>query len=149
MATTILLVLALGGVAFGVSFWANRRKPDSPTVPKFVLPFQLDRNDFESSESEWLLVLFSSETCNSCLTVLEQISSLTIFNLHIQNVEFPSGKDLHKKYSVESVPSLLLSNEKGVVEWSFAGTPPRGALPEALERIGIIPPETGQQVDIS
>jgi len=149
MATTILLVLVLGGVAFGASFWANRRKPDSPTVPKFVLPFQLDRNDFESSESEWLLVLFSSETCNSCQTVLEQIASLTIFNLHIQNVEFPSEDALHKKYSVESVPSLLLASQKGVVEWSFAGTPPRGALSEALERLGIVPPETGQQVDIS
>jgi len=149
MAATILLVLVLGGVAFGVSFWANRRKPDSPTVPKFVLPFQLDRHDFERPDSEWLLVLFSSETCDSCLTVLAQISDLAIVNLHTQNVEFPSQEATHKKYSVGSVPSLLLTGPKGVVEWSFAGVPPLGALSEALERLGIVPPEMGQQVDIS
>ena len=47
MTITFLLVLALGGVAIAVSLLVNRRSPDSPTVPRFVLPFQLDRSDFE------------------------------------------------------------------------------------------------------
>ncbi|HJM29002.1 MAG: thioredoxin family protein [Acidimicrobiales bacterium] len=149
MTITFLLVLALGGVAIAVSLLVNRRSPDSPTVPRFVLPFQLDRSDFERPDSEWLLVLFSSETCDSCVTVLDQISSFAIPVLHIQNVEFPSNESLHNKYSVRSVPSLLLVDPKGVVEWSFAGIPPKGALFEALEHLGIVPPETDQQVQIS
>ena len=149
MAATILLVLVLGGVAFGISFWANRRKPDSPTVPKFVLPLQLDRHDFERPDSKWLLVLFTSETCDSCVTVLAQLPDLAITNLHIQSIEFPAQEALHKKYSVGSVPSLLLTGPQGVVEWSFAGVPPLGALSEALEQLGIVPPEMGQQVNIS
>mgnify|MGYP001170249808 FL=1 len=149
MAITVLLVLTLGGVAVGISFIANKRKPDTPTVPKFVLPFQLDRNDFENVESDWLLVLFSSDTCDSCNFVHDQISNLTLPSLQVQNVEFPSDNLLHKKYSVSSVPSLLLANQNGVVEWSFAGIPPEGALSDALEQFGIIPPETGQQVEIN
>ncbi len=149
MAITVALVIVLGGVAFGVSLLANKRKPDTPTVPRFVLPYQLDRSDFDGTNLEWLLVLFSSQTCDSCITVLNRINKLAIENLHVQNVEFPSGKYLHTKYSVGSVPSLLLASPEGIVKWSFAGIPPTGALESALENFGIVPPETGQYVHIS
>ena len=67
----------------------------------------------------------------------------------VQSIEFPEMEVLHKKYTIHSVPSLLLADREGVVQWSFAGVPPIEALIEALTHLRIIPPENGQIVDIS
>ena len=74
MILTIILVLVIGLSAFGISTLANRRVPDRPSVPKSILPYQLDRSDFNDSDVEWIFVLFTSDTCDACVSVLNEVS---------------------------------------------------------------------------
>jgi hypothetical protein len=141
MVTNILLVLLLGTFAVAVAFFVNRRSTDSPTVPKSSLPIQVDRNDFEHPETEWILVFFSSDSCDSCGIVRRLLKALDVCLLHIQEVTFPKDKFLHQRYGIESVPIVLLAGVDGVVVWSYAGVPHVNLLSDALSALQTIPPK--------
>jgi thioredoxin-related protein len=149
MLLTIVLIALIATTAFGVSSLANRRTPDSPSVPRAIMPYQLDRGDFDDPNGEWIFALFTSNTCDACELVISQVSKISLPNLVIQIIDFADNKALHQKYEIHSVPSLILADHQGVVQWSFAGVPPDIALSEALTNLKIIPPEHGQSVEIS
>ena len=149
MLLTIILIALIATTAFGVSSLANRRTPDSPSVPRAIMPYQLDRTDFNDPSFEWIFALFTSNTCDACELVISQISLFSLPNLAVQIIDFADNKELHQKYEIHSVPSLLLADHQGVVQWSFAGVPPNIALSEALTNLNIIPPEHGQSVEIN
>ncbi|MAU39820.1 MAG: hypothetical protein CL501_03025 [Actinobacteria bacterium] len=149
MVLTIILILVIGVTAFSVSALANRRKPDSPSVPRSILPYQLDRSDFSEPDIEWIFVLFTSETCDACDLVVNEVSKISLSNVVVQNIDFAVNKSLHARYEIDSVPILLLADRQGIVQWSFAGVPPSIAISEALVNLNIIPPESGQSVKIN
>ena len=149
MTLTIILILVIGLTAFGVSTLANRRMPDSPSVPKSILPYQLDRSDFNDPEVEWIFVLFTSDTCNACDLVLNEVSKISIPNVVVQNINYAANKSLHVRYEIDAVPILLLADQQGIVQWSFAGVPPSIAISEALVNLDIVPPESGQSIVIN
>ena len=134
-------MLLLGTFAIGVAFFVNRRNTDSPTVPKSSLPIQIDRTDFECPETEWLLVFFSSDSCESCHKVRHLLKAQEIRLLHIQEAIFPKDNFLHQRYGIESVPIVLLAGIDGVVVWSFAGIPHVNLLSDALTALEMIPPK--------
>ena len=84
MILTIILVLVIGLSAFGISTLANRRVPDRPSVPKSILPYQLDRSDFNDSDVEWIFVLFTSDTCDACVSALNEVSKISLPNVVVQ-----------------------------------------------------------------
>ena len=135
MLSTILLVLSLGSFATLVAYLVNNRRADSPSVPKSSLPVQIDRGDFEEPHGKWLLIFFSSDTCNSCNNVRSLINDLTVDSFHIQEIEFPKRKDLHQRYGINSVPIVLIANEEGVVIWSFAGVPPSDLISDVVSSL--------------
>ena len=149
MILTIILVLVIGVTAFGVSSLANRRMPDSPSVPKSILPYQLDRSDFNNPSIDWIFVLFTSDTCDACDLVLSEVSKISLPNVVVQNINYATNKSLHVRYEIDAVPILLLADQQGIVQWSFAGVPPSIAISEALVNLGIVPPESGQSVVIN
>ena len=149
MVLTIILVLVIGLSAFGISTLANRRVPDRPSVPKSILPYQLDRSDFTGSNVEWIFVLFTSDTCDACDLVLSEVSKISLPNVVVQNINYATNKSLHVRYEIDAVPILLLADQQGIVQWSFAGVPPSIAISEALVNLGIVPPESGQSVVIN
>jgi len=124
MLTNTLMVLLLGTFAAAVAYVVNKRGTDSPSVPKNSLPIQIDREDFEQPEAAWLLVFFSSESCDSCERVHDLLKSLSLDSLHIQEVEFPEKIATHQRYGIDSVPITLVADVDGVVVWSYAGVPP-------------------------
>ena len=149
MILTIILVLVIALSAFGISTLANRRIPDRPSVPKSILPYQLDRSDFNDSDVEWIFVLFTSDTCDACVSVLNEVSKKSLPNVVVQNIDYATQKSLHIRYEIDAVPILLLADRKGIVQWAFAGIPPAIAISEALVNQGIVPPESGQSVVIN
>ena len=149
MILTIILVLVIALSAFGISTLANRRVPDRPSVPKSILPYQLDRSDFNDSDVEWIFVLFTSDTCDACVSVLNKVSKISLPNVVVQNIDYATQKSLHIRYEIDAVPILLLADRNGIVQWSFAGIPPAIAISEALVNLGIVPPESGQSVVIN
>ncbi len=123
MLTNAIMVLLLGVFAAIVAFLVNKRNSDSPSVPKNSLPIQIDRSDFENPKTEWILILFSSDSCDSCQEVRNLIKGLALDSFHIQEVEFPQETSTHQRYGIDSVPITLVAGTDGVVVWSYAGVP--------------------------
>ena len=68
------IAVALFAVLAGVAWWLERRRrPDAPTQPHAAeTPAQLDRADFPRPDAPWLVVLFTSRTCESCAGLYEK-----------------------------------------------------------------------------
>ena len=135
MLLNLMLFLLLGAFAIIVAYIANNRRTDSPSVPKSSLPIQVDRNDFNMPGMKWLLVLFSSESCSSCIQVREILSEIPLNSIHIQEVSFPQEKNLHTRYAINSVPIVLIANLEGVVIWSYAGVPPKDLIENLISTL--------------
>ncbi|MBF82545.1 MAG: hypothetical protein CL522_03995 [Actinobacteria bacterium] len=135
MLLNLILVLLLGAFAIVVAYIANNRRTDSPSVPKSSLPIQVDRNDFDKPDKEWLLVFFSSESCSSCIQVREVLKDITLNSIHIQEVNFPQEKNLHTRYAIDSVPIVLIANSEGVIIWSYAGVPPNDLVENLISTL--------------
>lgn len=135
MLLNLILVLLLGAFAIIVAYIANNRRTDSPSVPTRSLPIQVDRNDFDMPDMKWLLVFFSSESCSSCIQVREILSGIPLNSIHIQEVSFPQGKNLHTRYAINSVPIVLIVNLEGVVIWSYTGVPPNDLIENLISTL--------------
>lgn len=145
---TLLIVVGVVLVAVAVGALSRRRRPDVPSTPRFAVPQQLDRTDFEAPAAPWLLLLFSSSTCLSCLDAREVLHSIDVAGLHVQELAFESEKAIHDKYAIDAVPTVVLSDAEGVVRWSYLGAPPPEAIADLLLDLGLYPPDDGTAVDI-
>lgn len=145
---TLVLVAVITAVALGIAAFVNKRRPDAPTTPQFAVPQQLDRNDFEGADSDWVLVLFSSASCLSCADTRAVIEPVRTSEVFVTEIEFDTHRDIHERYGIDGVPALVLADSQGVVHWSFLGIPPRQAIAEMLDAAGVVPPESGTGVDL-
>jgi protein-disulfide isomerase len=50
----------------------------------------------------------------------------------VQEVEVADRGDLHRRYNVEAVPTLVVADREGVVRASFVGPPPEAELAAAI-----------------
>lgn len=117
----LLVALLIGALALGVAFVLRRQSVDAPTqLSKYGAPDQLDRNDFDSTSS-WLVVVFTSATCQACQSVLTAVAPLADDSLSVIEVEYLVQGDLHKRYQIEAVPTLVLADSQGVVRYSALG----------------------------
>lgn len=120
-----LLAAVLVAVAVAVAVVLERRRaPDAPTQNgTFPVPLQLDRDDFEARDKPWLVVVFTSETCDSCARATAKAAVLESGDVGYQEVPWQTRKDLHDRYGVEVVPMILVADADGVVRKSFVGVP--------------------------
>ncbi|HVF73743.1 MAG TPA: thioredoxin family protein [Acidimicrobiales bacterium] len=119
----LLLVAALVVAAVVVAQVLQRRRPEPPTQGRWQVPTQLDRADFDGADRPWLVVVFTSTTCESCAKAVEKASALESPEVAFQAVPYQERKDLHQRYAVEVVPAILAVDPDGVVQASFVGTP--------------------------
>lgn len=115
-----LVVLAML-VAVGVSLVLRRRKADAPTQGGYQIPTQLDRGDFVSPEAPWLVVIFTSSTCDACADVAKKAMVLASSDVAVQRIDYIDNPDLHKRYKIDAVPALVIVDQRGVVQKSFLG----------------------------
>jgi hypothetical protein len=114
------MVLIAGAVV--VALWIQRRQGDPPTQPRsWTVPVQLDRADFDGPEVPWLVALFTSATCDSCRGVAERAAPLASSSVVVQEVEVRADGELHKRYGIDAVPTLVMADAEGVVRASFVG----------------------------
>lgn len=116
MIAVILVVLAAG-----VAWLIEARRPDAPPRDASPVPRQLDRADFERPDAQWLVVLFSSATCESCPEAAATLPALESSNVAVQEVEWSEDKDLHDRYRIDAVPLTLVADADGVVRAAFLG----------------------------
>ncbi|MBI2704216.1 MAG: thioredoxin family protein [Actinobacteria bacterium] len=139
----LLLAAALVAAAVAIALVLQRRRPDSPVRGGWTVPAQLDRRDFERPDAPWLVVVFTSASCDSCGGVLERAEALASDRVAVQNAEVGARRDLHDRYGIDAVPTLVVADGEGVVRASFVGpvnaTDLWGTLAE-LREPGSLPP---------
>jgi len=120
--TRLLIALAIVAVAAGVAFVAQKRRaPDAPTQRRYNVPEQLDRADFPRPDASWLVAVFTSDTCDMCADVASKAAVLESGDVAVANVEFVQHRDIHERYKVDAVPTLVIVDAQGVTQRSFLG----------------------------
>lgn len=96
------------------------------------VPAQLHRPDFVRPDVRWLVVVFSSETCNTCAGTWAKVEPLESPEVAIEQVTYQSHRELHDRYRIDAVPTVVLADEVGVVRASFLGEPSAAELWSAI-----------------
>jgi thioredoxin-related protein len=118
----LLLAVALAAVAVGVAWVIQRRqRPAAPVRTGYSVPTQIDRADFAHPDAPWLVVVFTSATCDVCAEVWDRARPLESAEVAVQEVEYSTHRVLHDRYRVEAVPTVLVVDAEGVVVRSFLG----------------------------
>lgn len=119
--TNLVLVLAGVVAALVASSFARRRRPDAPTQGGFQLPTQVDRNDFASPGTPWLVVLFTSATCDACSDMVQKATVLQSRDVAVVNVEYGANRELHARYGIDAVPATVIVDARGIVQKGYLG----------------------------
>ncbi len=116
----LLLALAVVAVAAVVAEVVRRRRQsDPPTQPRYELPAQVDRSDFDGDG--WLVAVFTSDTCSTCADVVRKAEVVGCDDVTVMTVTFQVRRDLHERYDIGAVPCLVIADPEGVVRQGFVG----------------------------
>ena len=118
-----MLVVVVVAIATVVALIVRRRRPEPPTQSTYSAPAQLDRDDFDQPSAPWLVAVFTSATCDSCATARDKAAVLASEDVVVQEIEASARKDLHDRYGIDAVPTIVLADAEGVVQRSFIGPP--------------------------
>lgn len=111
-------------VAVVIALVLQRRRPDPPTQQRWDVPTQLDRADFPGAgDKPWLVVVFTSATCESCVKVVPKAEVLASEQVGVVEVAWQDAKAVHERYAIDIVPMTLVADQEGVVRASFIGQP--------------------------
>jgi hypothetical protein len=120
--TRLVIAVVLVAVAVGVAALIERRnRRDAPTQPTWRAPSQLDRHDFPQPDAPWLVVAFTSATCDSCAGAAAKAQVLACDEVAVAEVEYSANRDLHQRYGIDAVPTLVVADAEGVVRAQFVG----------------------------
>ncbi len=119
----LLVAAVVVAIAAVVAVLVERRRPQPPTQGQWPVPTQLDRTDFERPDAAWLVVVFSSATCDSCADAVAKSRALASDAVVVEEVEATARADIHRRYSIQAVPTVVVADAEGVVKASFVGPP--------------------------
>lgn len=140
----LVLAVVLIAVAAGVAWLIQRRRPDAPTAPpEYSVPTHVDRADFARPEAPWLVLVFSSATCDACRGTWEKATILEADDVAVQEVEVAAEPELHQRYQIDGVPLVVIADAAGVVRAGFVGPPTATdlwATVAELREPGSVPP---------
>jgi hypothetical protein len=114
----IVIVVAVGVIA---SVARSRRLADAPTQGRFAVPQQLDRADFARPDAPWLVAVFSSGTCDVCRTVVDKARVMESTDVAVVDIDYLVERQLHERYSIEAVPTVVIADASGVNRAGFIG----------------------------
>lgn len=120
----LVIAAVLIAVAIVVAVILERRRPQAPTQPRrWEVPSLLHRGDFPGADKPWLVVVFTSNGCESCGKVVPKVAVLDSPSVEVVAVAFQDRRDLHERYNVDVVPMTVVADAEGVVRASFIGEP--------------------------
>ena len=112
-ALTVLTLIALVLIV-SIGTWLVIINNQLKDIPRFEA-------DFDRPDAPWLVVVFTSATCDTCAGVWERAQHLASDAVAVQEAEVTARKDLHDRYAIEAVPATLVADADGVVVRSFLG----------------------------
>jgi hypothetical protein len=151
--TQLLLVVALTALAVGAAGLVRRRSASADPLAAAAagtagsaLPQHLDRADFDRPDTPWLVVAFTSATCSTCASVRSAAQPLESTAVAVVEVEYGAQPELHRRYSIDGVPTIAIVDAAGGVRRWIVGpvsaTHLWAAVAEAREP-GSVPPGCG------
>ena len=130
-----IVVAIVVAVALVVNVVVKKRNSNAPTQGDAQLPTQLDRADFARSEAPWLVVAFTSSSCNTCADIERKVKVLESPPVAVHVAEYVADRALHTKYSIDAVPAVVIADDLGVVRAAFLGPVSATDLWAALARV--------------
>jgi hypothetical protein len=132
----VVVVLVLVLVAVAVAEVIRRRTAQpAPVRTGAIAPGQLERADFARPDADWLVVLFSSDTCLSCGGAWDKVELLESAAVAVERVSFQADRERHERYGVDAVPLVLVADADGVVQATFVGPPSAADLWASLAEL--------------
>ncbi|HUS61834.1 MAG TPA: hypothetical protein VMY34_06530 [Acidimicrobiales bacterium] len=123
MTQRLVIAVVLMAVAAAAAFAIQRRRPQPPTQARYSVPAQIDRSDFDRPEAPWLVVVFTSEICDSCKSALEKAFVLASDEVVVVDASWQARPDLHRRYSIDAAPTIVVADPDGIVRAAFTGDP--------------------------
>lgn len=121
MTARVLLGAGFVVVALAVAWRLDKRRPDPPARGSYPVPAQLDRADFPGADRAWLVALFSSRGCDSCVTMAAKVAVLESDDVAVCEIAYQDDPGLHERYDVAGVPLVVVADPEGVVRAGFVG----------------------------
>jgi hypothetical protein len=139
----LLIAGVVIAVAVVIAIVIDRRAPDAPTAPRWAVPTQLDRADFAGPSQPWLVAVFTSETCDACAGAAAKAAVLASEDVAVDEVAVGARPEVHRRYAIDAVPTVVVADAEGVVRASFVGPPTATDLWAAVAELrdpGSVPP---------
>jgi len=121
-------------IALLANLWQRKRQVDAPTQGATEVPSQIDRSDFARPDAPWIVLAFTSATCQTCSDIERKVRVLETNSVAIQILEYTAERELHERYKVDAVPTVLMADANGVVQANFLGPVSATDLWAALAR---------------
>ena len=121
-------------VALLANLWQRKRQVDAPTQGASEVPSQIDRSDFARPNAPWIVLAFTSATCQTCSDIERKVRVLETNSVAIQILEYTAERELHQRYKIDAVPAVLMADANGVVQANFLGPVSATDLWAALAR---------------
>ena len=121
-------------IALLANLWQRKRQVDAPTQGATEVPSQIDRSDFVRPDASWIVLAFTSATCQTCSDIERKVRVLETNSVAIQILEYMAERELHERYKVDAVPTVLMADANGVVQANFLGPVSATDLWAALAR---------------
>ena len=115
----VVLLVVVGAVALILE--RRRRDRTGPVADPYPVPRQLYRTDFVRPEAPWLVALFSSTTCEGCDVMRERVAALESPEVATVDVSWQAARDVHERYRIAGVPTVVVADQEGVVHRAFVG----------------------------
>lgn len=144
MTQRLILAASVVTMATALAIVLQRRRPEVPTRGDWPIPYQLDRDDFAHSQAPWLVAVFTSATCDTCAGVVAACAPMASPAVGVVEVEVGTDPELHRRYGIEAVPTLVVADADGVVRVSFVGPPGAGELWSAIADLRANSPQEGE-----
>lgn len=98
------------------------------------LPSRFDATDVDMSRGTALLVEFTTPYCYECKEALPLLKAASrVFDTPLAVIDAKKRPDLASKYSIRSVPTILVVDTKGAVMRGWLSSPPESELIQALQ----------------
>ncbi len=97
------------------------RSRATPAHRSYDYPRQVLRGDFARPDTPWLVVVFSSESCSGCASVVAKAAVLDSNAVAVVECEFGANRVLHERYAIDGVPTTIVADADGVVQRGFIG----------------------------